>query len=400
MKGDFVLMVLFKNFEKQYWIRIGLLVFAFLIAFASLYYTNDLVVQLGEREHKLIDLYAKGLQSAAQAEEVGSLTFLFQEIIQANTSVPVILTDSKNRPMSHKNLNIPENISKDDEKKYLEQEVLEMSKFYQPIEIEFIPGEKNYIYYKNSALLAQLKYYPYVQLTVIFLFVLLGYLVVNNSLRAEQNRVWVGMAKETAHQLGTPISSLMAWIELFRSDENFTHKEALDELEKDLKRLETVTARFSSIGSTPVLKPESVTEVVGQAIGYLKVRMPQKVEFTFSSLTGSTTKIMVNRPLFDWVLENIIKNAVDAMAGAGKIMTEISLQEQFVVIDIADTGKGMTKKIQKSVFNPGFTTKQRGWGLGLTLTKRIIENYHNGKIFIKHSEPGKGTTFRILMPIV
>jgi len=391
-------MFLFKNFDRQYWIRIGLLAFALFIAFASLIYTNQLVVKLGEREQKLIDLYAKGLQSAAQAEEVGTLSFLFQEIIQANNSVPVILADSKLKPISHKNLVIPSGILKAQENDFLHSEIEQMATTYPPIEIEFMPGVKNYIYYKNSELLTQLKFYPYVQLTVIFLFVFLGYLVINNSLRAEQNRVWVGMAKETAHQLGTPLSSLMAWIEIFKSDENFTHKEAIQELEKDVVRLETITSRFSSIGSVPVLKTENAYETIFQAVEYLKIRMPQSVHFEFNSSVGVHHLIAINKPLFDWAIENIIKNGVDAMGGNGKIKVDLAQFDQsHLSLDIADTGKGMSKKVQKNVFKPGFTTKRRGWGLGLTLTKRIIENYHNGKVFIKSTEIGKGTTFRIFL---
>ncbi|MFN0048692.1 MAG: sensor histidine kinase [Cytophagales bacterium] len=387
-----------KNFDQQYWIKIGLLLFALFIAFASLFYTNDLVVKLGEREQKLIDLYAKGLQSAAQAEEVGTLSFLFQEIIQANSSVPVILTDHKKTPISHKNLIIPKNFTAEEQRQFLFSEVKKMAKMYPPVEIEFTPGEKNYIYYKNSDLLSQLKYYPYVQLTVIFLFVFLGYLVINNSLRAEQNRVWVGMAKETAHQLGTPLSSLMAWIEIFKSDENFGHKEAIQELEKDVNRLETITSRFSSIGSSPVLKQEKAVETIANAVDYLKTRMPQKVKFQFISTLNENYTIAINKPLFDWAIENIIKNGVDAMVGNGTIKVELAeLDSERFCLDLSDTGKGMTKKLQKKVFNPGFTTKQRGWGLGLTLTKRIVENYHNGKISIKNSEIGKGTTFRIVL---
>lgn len=393
-------MLLLKNFDRQYWIRIGLLIFALFIAFASLFYTNDLVVKLGEREQKLIDLYAKGLQSAAQADEIGSLTFLFQEIIQANSSVPVILTDNNKQPISHKNLPIPMGLDKESTQLFLESELLKMSKIYPPIEIEFVPGVKNYIYYKNSDLLTQLRFYPYVQLTVIFLFVFLGYLVINNSLRAEQNRVWVGMAKETAHQLGTPLSSLMAWIEIFKADDDFQHKEAIQELEVDIKRLETITSRFSSIGSMPILKNEFAKQTILEAITYLKSRMPAKVNFEINVTLDEEITMAINKPLFDWAIENIIKNAVDAMVGVGNIVIDLhQLNDGQLVLDIADNGKGMSKKVQKNIFNPGFTTKQRGWGLGLTLTKRIIENYHSGKVFVKSTELTKGTTFRILMNI-
>ena len=209
-------------------IRSVLFFLAMIIAFTSLYYTDELVNKLGEREKKLIDLYAKALESAAQVENAGNLSFLFQEIIQANTSVPVILADASKEPISHRNLVIPEGLDKEAELKFLRNELTEMAEVYEPIKIEFIPGLKNYIYYKNSSLLTQLRYYPYIQLTVIFVFVLLGYLVFNNSRKAEQNRVWVGMSKETAHQLATPISSLMAWVEIFKSDEGFSHPEAVE----------------------------------------------------------------------------------------------------------------------------------------------------------------------------
>lgn len=389
-----------KLYDQQYFLRLGLLVFALFIAFASLFYTNDLVVKLGEREQKLIDLYAKGLESAAQAENTGNLAFLFQEIIQANSSVPVILATESGKPLSYKNLYVPEFADRKDEDEYLKNEMRVMERVYKPIALEFSPGLKNYIYYKNSILLTQLKFYPYIQLTVIFIFIFLGYLVVNNSRRAEQNRVWVGMAKETAHQLGTPISSLMAWTEIFKGDEHFSHREALHEIEKDILRLETVTSRFSNIGSTPILKEENAVEVVHTSISYMQQRVSKKVffEFTDQLQDSSIANIRVNRALFEWALENLVKNAVDAMSGTGKLTVVVSGSEkQKIYIDITDTGKGMLKTQMKKVFNPGFTTKQRGWGLGLTLTKRIVEEYHGGKISVKHSEPGKGTTFRIEM---
>lgn len=383
--------------SKQNFIKYGLLFFAFTIAISSLYYTNILVQKLGEREQKLIDLYAKGLQSAAQPDEMGNLSFLFQEIIQANNSVPVILTDENQKPLSFKNLDINESFSETEKNRILNREIEEMKKMYPPIGIEFSPGFKNYIFYKNSSLLNQLKLYPYVQLTVIFLFILLGYFALNSSLKAEQNRVWVGMAKETAHQLGTPLSSLMAWIEIFKTDDTFSHQYALEEIEKDVIRLETVTARFSNIGSKPVLKLENLFEVVNTLVAYLKKRISNKIDIEFVCY-NTQIPININKPLFEWALENIIKNAVDAMGSIGKIEISITqTDEKNINILIADNGKGMTKKIQKQIFNPGFTTKQRGWGLGLTLTKRIIDDYHKGKIFIKSSEIGKGTTFCIIL---
>jgi two-component system, sporulation sensor kinase E len=387
------------NFSRQYWLKIGLTSFALFIAFASLYYTNDLVNKLGEREKKLIDLYAKGLQSAAQAEDPGNLSFLFQEVIQANSSVPVILADAQGNPLSYRNVDIPTGSTPQEELDILHEEMQLMANTYPPVEMEYIPGLRNYVFYRNSKLLSQLKYYPYIQLIVFFIFILLGYMVINNSRNAEQNRVWVGMSKETAHQLGTPISSLMAWNELFRSDPNFSHPEAVEEIEKDIKRLETITSRFSNIGSIPSLKEEPVVESIIKSIEYLKQRVSDKVKFGFSDHFRIDNAIFsVNKDLIDWALENIIKNAVDAMSGIGEInISIIDLDKQKFALDISDTGKGMTKQQMSQVFNAGFTTKVRGWGLGLTLTKRIIEQYHDGKVFVKNSKPGKGTTFRIIL---
>ncbi len=387
------------QFSKQYWLKIGFTFFALFIASASLYYTNDLVSKLGEREKKLIDLYAKGLQSAAQAEDIGNFSFLFQEVIQANSSVPVILSDAQGNPLSYRNIDIPEGTSAMEELVILKKEMQLMANTYPPIEMEYIPGLRNYIFYRNSKLLSQLKYYPYIQLIVFFVFILLGYMVLNNSRNAEQNRVWVGMSKETAHQLGTPISSLMAWNEIFRSDPHFSHPEAVDEIEKDIKRLETITSRFSNIGSLPVLKDENIIQSLSLAVSYLKQRVSSRVIFEFSDqFRQENASFKINKDLFDWALENIIKNAVDAMSGIGHIyITLIDIDKRQIAIDITDTGKGMTKQQASQVFKAGFTTKTRGWGLGLTLTKRIIEQYHNGKVFIKTSKIGKGTTFRILM---
>lgn len=383
----------------QFVVRFSLLVVALCIAFFSLYYTDQLVKKLGEREEKLIDLYAKGLRSIAQAEDASNFSFLFQEIIQANNSVPVILADDKGNPISHKNIELPMNLDQQMEIKFLKSLILDMASLYPPIEIEYVPGLKNYIYYKNSELINQLRFYPYVQLTVICMLVMLGYFVFNNSRKIEQNRVWVGMSKETAHQLATPISSLMAWLEIFKSDPSFTQPEAIVEIEKDILRLETITARFSNIGSVPILKAEKLLTLLQNSIEYLQIRVSHKVKFEVEhGLVYSNYTININRALFDWALENIIKNGVDAMGGIGQIkITLQALENAHMAIDISDSGKGMTKNQLKKVFDPGFTTKQRGWGLGLTLTKRIIEQYHGGKVLVKYSELGKGTIFRIIL---
>jgi signal transduction histidine kinase len=240
-----------------------------------------------------------------------------------------------------------------------------------------------------------LKLYPFIQWGVIALFLLIAYYLFSTARNAEQNQVWVGMAKETAHQLGTPLSSLLAWIEVLRTKN--VDPEVLAELSKDLGRLETVTERFSKIGSAPKLKQEDVNQVIEATLNYLKNRLSKKVEFTHTTTNGNKVMASINVPLLEWVLENIIKNAVDAISGEGKVDIHVTDQSQFVYIDITDNGKGIPKRARKTVFQPGYTTKQRGWGLGLSLTKRIIENYHSGKVFVKQSEPGEGTTFRIVL---
>ena len=254
---------------------------------------------------------------------------------------------------------------------------------------------KQYVYYKNSFLLTQLTAYPYIQLFVISIFGFISYLAFNYSRTAEQNQVWVGLTKETAHQLGTPLSSLMAWIEVLRDDPQIRNKGIVEELEKDIRKLQVVTERFSSIGSTPALKNENILQVVNRVVGYLQPRVSSKIKFEVYALS-ETIQAMVHPPLFEWVLENLCKNAVDAMGSTGTIAIKILRGNDYkVFIDVSDTGKGISKTLLPNVFKPGFTTKKRGWGLGLTLAKRIIEMYHDGRIFVKSSEENAGTTFRI-----
>jgi signal transduction histidine kinase len=274
---------------------------------------------------------------------------------------------------------------------------------YQPIKIAPInpatgePYLVQFLYYKHSNILTQLIYYPYVQLTVIAIFGFIAYMAYSYSRTAEQNRVWVGMAKETAHQLGTPISSLMAWVEYLRADEEFANNEFLDELDKDIAKLQLITARFSSIGSVPVLNEEDIVNISERVADYLRSRISSKVMITVESMHDMLIG-NVNAPLFEWVVENICKNAVDAMSGIGHITIRIQEASDWrIFIDISDTGKGIPAVKLKQVFNPGFTTKKRGWGLGLALAKRIIENYHRGKIFVLSSDHDKGTTFRIVL---
>jgi two-component system, sporulation sensor kinase E len=267
-----------------------------------------------------------------------------------------------------------------------------------PIVVPWAEGSENYVFYKDSALLSQLRFYPYVQLIVIACFALMAYFAFSYSRRAEQNRVWVGLAKETAHQLGTPLSSLMAWYEYIKSNPKFEHEPIIEELGKDVRRLEIITERFSNIGSVPLLRDENILEVTQNAINYLQNRISRKVNFTVASAFPPEITAKVNVPLFDWVIENICKNAVDAMEGRGSINIQLLLLgKATIAVDITDTGKGIPKSKMASVFLPGYTTKKRGWGLGLALAKRIIDNYHRGRLHVKWSEVGKGTTFRIVL---
>lgn len=381
---------LYHNKKQVKWL-VGLV--SLLIGMSSIFYTNHLVDQLRERERGQIELLSNALEYAATATE--NLTFINQEIIQQNYSIPIIMVDIEENPLEFRNIRFKKNASAQDSIKTLKSELEEMRGEYEPILLE---EADILVFYRNSELLVNLKYYPYVQLMVILLFGGLAYALLNQTKIAEQNRVWAGLTKETAHQLGTPIASLMAWIDYLRNspvwDEN---KEVIQEMDKDVVKLRMVTERFSSIGSKPVIKPENLYEVIAESINYLRPRVSTKVELIINS-DSKDLEAMMNKQLFEWVIENICKNAVDAMRGIGTITIDI-LQDsdKFVLIDITDTGRGMDKKNFKKVFNPGFTTRKRGWGLGLTLVKRIVEGYHGGKVSVKNSELGKGTTFRIAL---
>ena len=383
-------------------IKVIILVVALVIGGTSLWYTNFLVTKLEEREKKIIDLYAKALEYVANADLEENINFITSEIVEVNNSIPVILTDENGIPTSSansRNIKFPKNATEEMKLKILYEELEIMKEEKEPIPVEAY-GVTQFIFYRNSNLIFQLKWYPYIQLSIIGIFGALAYLIFSVTRRNEQNRVWVGMAKETAHQLGTPLSSLMAWLEYFKSDDKFKNDPAIEEIEKDVKRLEMITMRFSSIGSVPKLEPYDLEEVINSLVDYLKNRVSSKVVFNVESNLPANTKVRLNYSLFHWVIENICKNAVDAMEGNGTltILMDLSSNNQ-VFLDISDTGKGVSKSNIKEIFRPGFTTKKRGWGLGLTLAHRIIEEYHNGRIFIKNSELNKGTTFRIILSI-
>lgn len=375
--------------QKQRW-KLLLLVAALLIGAASLWYTNKLVNQLSEEEYKRIQLWAEATRRLADVTEMNTDINFLSSVISNNNSIPVIWADEEFKVISYRNLDSLKAL----DSTYLNRQALIMRTEHDPIEIRIGQNLKQYILYRDSDLLIRLRYYPYFQLGVIALFLFVSYLAFSSSRNAEQNQVWVGMAKETAHQLGTPLSSLLAWLEFLKI--KGTSSEYTNEIEKDIQRLQTITDRFSKIGSAPSLKKENVRTVMQHSIDYIRTRSSDKVTFSLEA-PAYDIQAPMNVPLFEWVVENILKNALDAMEGNGRILVMITDQQQFVYIDISDTGKGVPKSSYKTIFKPGFTTKNRGWGLGLSLSKRIIEEYHDGQIFVKSSEIGKGTTFRIVL---
>lgn len=314
----------------------------------------------------------------------------FSEVVINAASVPVIITDSTKRNVIDFGNIEPDKIM---EQGKLESMLKSLENDNSYIEVDLVNQGKSYIFYKQSILLTQMRFFPIIQLTVIAFFLFIGYMLFSTARRSEQNQVWVGLAKETAHQLGTPLSSMMAWIELLKMDG--LSPATVAELEKDILRLENVTDRFSKIGSPPVLVHENLTKIIYNSISYLKLRTSRKVSFVINFPENMYLSVPINIHLFEWVIENLVKNAVDAMSGIGEISISIEMDNKFVHIDIADTGKGIPKSRFKSVFQPGYTSKKRGWGLGLSLAKRIINDYHKGKIFVKSSVIDKGTTFRI-----
>lgn len=391
----------YKNNSNLKWV---VLIASIFISIGSIYYTNILVDQLKERERQQVQLFAKAIEYTANGEDTfGDVNFIAQEILFQNNSIPIIQVGDSGRVLSFRNVDLNESWSDKRKDTFLKGEMRLMAETYEPITVTLRDPQSGeifgtqFIYYKNSFLLRQLIAYPYIQLSVIAIFGFIAYLAFNYSKAAEQNRVWVGLAKETAHQLGTPLSSLMAWVEVIRDDPAIRDKGMVEELEKDIQKLKIVTERFSSIGSIPALKKENVVSLINNVVNYLRPRVSSKVKMEVFTLSENIYA-NIHAPLFEWVIENLCKNAVDAMGNTGIIAIKILRgNEGKIFIDISDTGKGIPRSKIDHVFRPGFTTKKRGWGLGLTLAKRIIETYHDGKIFVKSSEENQGTTFRIVL---
>lgn len=387
--------------KKRRW-KIFLLVFAIVIGTASVFY-SDFFVKKMEREEKIqFELWVKGTEKSSEIFDDVRYADVLNMIIQSS-KVPVILTDTTGtKIMTYLRLDSTKtnymNAESDAtyDPAYFQRELRRMKEQHAPLPINYM-GEQMLVYYKDSFILTQLRYFPYIQLGVIALFLITAYVAFSSARKAEQDQVWVGMAKETAHQLGTPISSLMAWVELMKTRFNAENDPLIEEMENDIKRLEVITDRFSKIGSKPILEDHVVYVVISNFVDYFKLRTSDKITF---KITGDDqVRALLNVPLFDWVIENLLKNAANAISNEGTITVNIieHLAKEEVFIDVTDTGKGIPRSKFEAVFQPGYTTRKRGWGLGLSLTKRIIQNYHSGQIFVKESELGKGTTFRIVL---
>jgi two-component system, sporulation sensor kinase D len=388
--------------QKKRW-KYSLLAFATVIASGSLLYTQFLVRNIAKSERSRAQVWAMSEKQVLASDDNDFLNYVFAVI--DSTVVPAIVTDAKGDIQLSRGLDSTKSFIKlqaEGNKKmkydpaYFVSELAYMKKQHAPIRLTVL-GQQWFVYYKDSALLTQLKFFPYIQLSLIAIFLLMAYTAFSSSRKSEQDQVWVGLAKETAHQLGTPISSLMAWIELMKEKFHAEDDPLIDEMANDVKRLEIVADRFSKIGSTPRLEDHNVYHVVKEFVDYFRVRVSKNISF---ELIGNPhLQAGINIPLFDWVLENLLKNAVNAIEGKGKIKVDISgnKTKKQVFIDISDTGKGIPRSKFDTIFQPGYTTRKRGWGLGLSLTRRIVENYHSGQVFVRESEPGKGSTFRIVL---
>lgn len=374
-------------------VKITLVVMAVVISVASLAVSHFLVTDLSLEERNNMEVWAEAMRTLNNADENTDMTLVLK-VINGNNTIPVIVTDGDGNVQTYRNLEIEADTAADS-LTYVEMRANDMKQNRRVIRVGLADGEPTSyldICYDESIMLKRLASYPYVQLGVVLIFVVVAIFALLSSKKAEQNKVWVGLSKETAHQLGTPISSLMAWTEILR--ENYPDDELIPEMDKDVKRLQRIAERFSKIGSLPEPQPENLNEVLSHVTDYISRRMSNKVTMV-CHLPQSPLYADLSAPLFEWVIENLCKNAIDAMNGCGTLTLTAAAEDNRVFVEVSDTGKGISKKHFKTVFTPGFTTKKRGWGLGLSLAKRIVEEYHKGRIFVKCSEIGHGTTFRV-----
>lgn len=376
-------------YSRKRLFKLFILVGAVIIGSASLIYTKLLTDELKIEEERKVALWAEATRQLVQPDIDEQAVSLMLEVLKNNNTVPVLLTDEEGKVYHHRNIKLP----KQHEEEYLQEELVRMQNTGKRIIINLGDNEVQYLYYRSSLLLVKLTWFPIVQLIIIIVFVLTAYFAFSSARKQEQDQVWVGMSKETAHQLGTPISSLMGWADLLALKEE--NNQIVPEMKKDISRLQNVADRFSKIGSKPILKSLDLKELVSGTLNYFQNRVSSKITFKLDFEESKTIK--ANAVLLEWVLENLIKNAIDATLGKGVISISSKHEGDHIIIDIKDDGKGIHKSKHSTVFEPGYTSKERGWGLGLTLTKRIVEEYHGGKVFVKESELYKGTTFRIIL---
>ena len=377
-------------YETREILRIIFIAISICLVGAFLYISDSLMRQLAAEERSKMQIWAEATRKLASEENDSDMGLVLM-VIQSNTTIPVVITDADGQQLWHINFDIAGR----DTTAYLDRRVRELRSKGNQIEIVISDDLKQYLYYDDSVLLKRLSYYPYIQVVILLLFIIVAYSAFSGTKKAEQNQVWVGLSKETAHQLGTPISSLMAWIEYLRAID--VPAEVLDDMNKDVVRLNTIADRFSKIGSQPRLEPTDVGACLTDAAAYLRKRISSRVRLDVV-LPEAAIAVNASRPLLEWVVENLCKNAVDAMGGTGQITLSLFEEAGKAIIEVQDNGRGIPKNKFKTVFRPGYTTKQRGWGLGLTLVKRIIEEYHFGRIFVKESQPGRSTVFRIELP--
>ena len=374
--------------------RISILVIGMVLAVLSLFYTNYLADVLRQKEHNDVKLWVAAMERVSR-DAFGNYLVdpLISHILSSQNNIPFIITDENlEHIMSNR---IPDEVLSDPERYRRKLDELTEENTPHRVRLMWSSGHYHMIFYGKSQLLRALYYFPYVQWLIIFIFIIFTYIALQSTKQDEQNRVWIGLAKETAHQLGTPISSLLGWVEYLRSQE--VDATAVDEMNKDLVHLMKIVDRFSKIGSETHLTPNNVNEVVGESVMYFRKRIPRNVTLSYNGLAMAPVKANLNVALFEWVVENLMKNALDAMQGHGELDVNVSSNDKLVIIDVSDTGKGIAKGNWKRIFEPGYITKTRGWGLGLSLSRRIVEDYHHGKIFVARSEVGHGTTFRITL---
>ena len=375
---------------KQWW-KAALIAFGVVIGIVSLFYTETFLKELRAEEERKIVLWAKAVEAVFLSEDDSNLAF-YSQIIQDNKTIPVILVNDADEIIAHRNLDVPES----NPERYLKRKLEEFKESGQVLENPYLDGKTNYLYYKGSSLLTKLRLYPLLLLGVISIYMLISYMAFSNARRSEQNKVWTGMAKETAHQIGTPLSAMLGWVAYLK--DKYPQEEAFGEMERDVNRLTAITERFSKIGSQPELTHTALTNTIENSLDYLVNRLGKNV--TFTSNIASDLQAQHNPQLISWVLENLITNATDALEGKGEIEVEARLNGTDIFIFVKDSGKGIPSNIQRSIFKPGYSTKSRGWGLGLSLAKRIVDEYHKGSISLVDSQLNQGSTFKITLPSI